>query len=283
MYLFSTRSEPHGLARAHRALLRPNSKKLKHDYDHDNPQGSTAIGGSRQAVNEKQATDTPSSDSGSDGDSSDQPSDADNDESTTPRKFRAPVILPSARYRGAANVETVKDGLYNQFLRVLMMYILTLHQVNFLGLDDEFITSGSDDGNFFIWHKDNTKLSGIYEGDSSVVNVIEGHPRLPIVAVSGIDTTIKVSQRYLRLYPTTNLPMIKLFAPTTWPSVHSRMDEAEDIISSNEENVKVSRQFTLLGYLRSRVLSQVRSQDGENFLSDGEDEDDSEGPPCPHQ
>jgi WD40 repeat protein len=55
------------------------------------------------------------------------------------------------------------------------------------------VTSGSDDGNFFIWRKDTAAIAGVYEGDSSVVNVIEGHPHLPVVAVSGIDTTVKVS------------------------------------------------------------------------------------------
>lgn len=32
-------------------------------------------------------------------------------------------------------------------------------------------------------------------GDGTVVNVIEGHPFLPIVAVSGIDDTIKVGAK----------------------------------------------------------------------------------------
>lgn len=64
--------------------------------------------------------------------------------------------------------------------------------VNFLGPCDEYITSGSDDGNFFIWKKSTGDLVDVLEGDGSVVNVIEGHPTLPLVAVSGIDTTIKV-------------------------------------------------------------------------------------------
>lgn len=64
--------------------------------------------------------------------------------------------------------------------------------VNFLGPSDEFIASGSDDGNFFVWRKTTGTLHGIYEGDSSVVNMIEGHPHLPLVAISGIDTTVKV-------------------------------------------------------------------------------------------
>jgi WD repeat-containing protein 42A len=65
--------------------------------------------------------------------------------------------------------------------------------VNFIGAHDEYVASGSDDGNFFLWHKDTAEIAGIYEGDGSVVNVIEGHPHLPVIAVSGIDTTVKVS------------------------------------------------------------------------------------------
>lgn len=66
-------------------------------------------------------------------------------------------------------------------------------KVNFVGPDDQWVVSGSDDGNFFIWDKKSEKLCGIYEGDSAVVNVIEGHPHFPLLAISGIDTSIKVS------------------------------------------------------------------------------------------
>jgi len=76
--------------------------------------------------------------------------------------------------------------------------LISLHMfvhsvVNFLGPNHEWVTSGSDDGNFFIWNKSTGELHGIYEGDSSVVNMVEGHPTLPLIAVSGIDTTVKVS------------------------------------------------------------------------------------------
>lgn len=64
--------------------------------------------------------------------------------------------------------------------------------VNFLGPSDEFVVSGSDDGNLFVWDKLSGKLRDILEGDGAVVNVIEGHPHLPLVAASGIDTTVKV-------------------------------------------------------------------------------------------
>ncbi|KAF4601999.1 hypothetical protein EYR40_005200 [Pleurotus pulmonarius] len=120
-----------------------------------------------------------------------------------------PILLPRMRFAGAGNVETVKD-------------------VNFLGPEDEFVTSGSDDGNFFIWHKNTGQLHGIYEGDGSVVNVIEGHPFLPLIAVSGIDSTVK------------------LFAPVNGSSEFSRTDRQEDIIRSNSRG---SRQLMTRGQL----------------------------------
>ena len=51
-----------------------------------------------------------------------------------------------------------------------------------------------------MWHKETRKLCGIYEGDNYIVNVIEAHPRLPLVAVSGIDDTIKVRNIILRQF-----------------------------------------------------------------------------------
>lgn len=50
-----------------------------------------------------------------------------------------------------------------------------------------------------MWRKDTGTLHGIYEGDGSVVNVIRAHPHLPLLAVSGIDTTIKVCTAHYRL------------------------------------------------------------------------------------
>ena len=65
--------------------------------------------------------------------------------------------------------------------------------VNFVGPNDEFVVSGSDDGYFFLWRRESGALHGIYEGDGSVVNVIEAHSVLPLLAVAGIDHEPKVS------------------------------------------------------------------------------------------
>ncbi|KIW58191.1 hypothetical protein, variant [Exophiala xenobiotica] len=76
-------------------------------------------------------------------------------------------------YKGHCNARTVKD-------------------VNYYGLNDEYVVSGSDDGNFFIWDRKTCKILNILEGDGEVVNVVQGHPYEPMIAVSGIDSTVKI-------------------------------------------------------------------------------------------
>ncbi|PVH97813.1 WD40 repeat-like protein [Periconia macrospinosa] len=76
-------------------------------------------------------------------------------------------------YSGHCNIRTVKD-------------------VNFFGQQDEYVVSGSDCGHLFIWDRKTAQLVNILEGDGEVVNVIQGHPYEPTMAVSGIDHTIKI-------------------------------------------------------------------------------------------
>jgi nuclear receptor interaction protein len=70
--------------------------------------------------------------------------------------------------------------------------VKTVKDVNYFGLDDEYVVSGSDDGNFFIWDRKTSELVNVLEGDGEVVNVIQGHPYETMMAVSGIDHTIKI-------------------------------------------------------------------------------------------
>jgi nuclear receptor interaction protein len=59
-------------------------------------------------------------------------------------------------YTGHCNVKTVKD-------------------VNYFGLQDEYVVSGSDSGHVFIWDRKTSQLVNILEGDGEVVNVIQGN------------------------------------------------------------------------------------------------------------
>jgi nuclear receptor interaction protein len=84
-----------------------------------------------------------------------------------------PYSSHTRRYKGHCNTKTVKD-------------------VNFYGLNDEYVVSGSDCGHFFIWDRKTTEVVNILEGDGEVVNVVQGHPYEPMIAVSGIDSTVKI-------------------------------------------------------------------------------------------
>lgn len=70
-----------------------------------------------------------------------------------------PVSSHTRVYRGHCNIKTVKD-------------------VNFFGLNDEYVVSGSDSGHLFIWDRKTANLVNILEGDSEVVNVVQGLSRV---------------------------------------------------------------------------------------------------------
>jgi DDB1- and CUL4-associated factor 6 len=95
-------------------------------------------------------------------------------------EFDKPYSSHTRIYKGHCNVKTVKD-------------------VNFYGLNDEYVVSGSDSGHVFIWDRKSTQLVNILEGDGEVVNVITGHPYEPMIAASGIDSTVKIFSPDARL------------------------------------------------------------------------------------
>ena len=67
-----------------------------------------------------------------------------------------PIIPHTRKYTGHCNVKTVKD-------------------VNFFGLQDEYVVSGCDSGHLFIWERKTSRLLNILKGDGEVVNVIQGN------------------------------------------------------------------------------------------------------------
>lgn len=68
-----------------------------------------------------------------------------------------PCVPHTRVFTGHCNVKTVKD-------------------VNYFGLQDEYVVSGSDSGHVFIWDRKTAQLVNILEGDGEVVNVVQGKP-----------------------------------------------------------------------------------------------------------
>jgi WD40 repeat protein len=67
-----------------------------------------------------------------------------------------------------------------------------IKEANFFGAYSQYVVSGSDDGRVFVWDRDSGDLVNLFTGDKRVVNCVQGHPLLPILAVSGIDKDIKL-------------------------------------------------------------------------------------------
>lgn len=135
--------------------------------------------------------------------------------------------------------------------------------MNFLGPNDEYVVSGSDDGNWFIWDKNTGDLVNILEGDGSIVNIIEGHPHLPVVATSGIDSSIKVCSPETMLV--VSAEWRQLFAPVPGPSQFSRIHQARRIMSRHNEpaleRLSLSRLLEVWATRRISVTSESEPND----------------------
>lgn len=57
---------------------------------------------------------------------------------------------------------------------------------------DTHVMSGSDCGRVFAWERKTGRLVMLWEADRHVVNCLQPHPTLPILATSGIDYDVKL-------------------------------------------------------------------------------------------
>ncbi|KAL0949522.1 hypothetical protein HGRIS_009573 [Hohenbuehelia grisea] len=236
VYLYSTKDDPSETTDTPSTLLPPNPPPISIPIaTSDADSASIPLLAEDGSANSRE--DSPDYQSMFTGDDSDDEMEFDGaDEDRPDWRPNVPIVLPRRSFTGTCNVETVKD-------------------VNFMGPEDRYITSGSDEGHFFIWDKRTGDLRGLYEGDGSVVNVIESHPSLPLVAVSGIDSTVK------------------LFAPSaTGESAFSRMQNAQEIMAANLRKSNAPR-VTLGRLISGRLANMLAAADG----------GDTRGPECTFQ
>ncbi|XP_076239277.1 DDB1- and CUL4-associated factor 8 isoform X2 [Calliopsis andreniformis] len=132
---------------------------------------------------------------------------------------------------------------------------LTVKGVNFFGPKSEYIISGSDCGNIFVWDKNTEAIVNWMEGDEKAVNCLEPHPRFPILATSGLDYDVKI-----------------------WVPSCQRPPDMEDL----ESCVKFNAKYNVIG---SSVFSAFSSQMFWLFLastlqSEDDDDNDDEDDQC---
>ncbi|KAG2174630.1 hypothetical protein INT44_006894, partial [Umbelopsis vinacea] len=109
----------------------------------------------------------------------------------------------------------------------------TVKDVNFFGPNDEYVVSGSDEGNAFFWDKKTTRIVQILKADDETVNVIQGHPYNPVVAISGIDNTVKIFEPNANSISTS--PITDPTAKTSY-TTSSRMWQMDQLVARNQQN-----------------------------------------------
>lgn len=172
-----------------------------------------------------------------------------------------PLVRPSKIYKGHRNVDTVKD-------------------VNFGGMDN-LVVSGSDDGNVFIYDKNTSEILGIWKGDGSVVNVMQYHPEMPIMAVSGIDNSVKILAPTTLAVPVDSSssksegePSSASATSTYTKRKFSRLDEKEEIIQKNQDPSWTSERLAMPPSILINLLNRAAAAGNEE-----DDDDDGEGVP----
>eukprot|EP01133_Synstelium_polycarpum_P000429 gene429-511_t len=69
---------------------------------------------------------------------------------------------------------------------------MTIKSCSFYGPNDEYVMSGSDDKNIYIWEKKTGNLVRVLEGHDDIVNNAIGHPLRPSIISAGLDSEIYI-------------------------------------------------------------------------------------------
>uniref|UniRef100_A0A182NSR3 WD and tetratricopeptide repeats protein 1 n=1 Tax=Anopheles dirus TaxID=7168 RepID=A0A182NSR3_9DIPT len=97
-----------------------------------------------------------------------------------------------------------------------------IKEANYFG-DSNFIVAGSDDGNFFIWERHSGIIRSIYSADELIVNCVQPHPYICMLATSGIDHEVR------------------LWSPQPTPEkrLERRLDSVDTIVSENQSHMQL--------------------------------------------
>lgn len=162
------------------------------------------------------------------------------------------------RYRGHRNSATVKG-------------------VNFYGPQSEYVISGSDCGNIFFWSKETEAILNILPGDEKgVVNVLEQHPTLPVLATSGLDDDVKVWMPTLPTEGPESARIAKNKALYISKTVHMNLaDQSRTRGGADTDSLDGQMLWDLLRHLRY-ARRRHRRREGASGNQEREDTDDDD-------
>ncbi|XP_015589572.1 DDB1- and CUL4-associated factor 6 isoform X3 [Cephus cinctus] len=198
--------------------------------------------------------------------------DSDDEDMESDRRLVNPIETEMdeaiANARASQGHETF-DETYLTELRVKQKYMghrnasffrTMIKEANFWGND--YVMSGSDCGHVFFWERETARLCMLLEADQHVVNCLQPHPFLPMLATSGIDYDVK------------------LWAPI---NEESSFDDkfAEDLQKRNAVMLEETKDtITVPAVFMIRMLAclnQIRRGRGRNRRRSGDETDDLRG------
>ena len=89
-------------------------------------------------------------------------------------------------------------GLGHREKRYLQSYnyhynkMTDIKEAVFFGSEDQYIIAGSDSGNAIIYEAGSGEVVSFLRADEDIVNCVRPHPTLPVIATSGIESTVKL-------------------------------------------------------------------------------------------
>lgn len=124
----------------------------------------------------------------------------------------------------------------------------------FFGQSGQFIVAGSDCGCMFLWNRATTNLVEAWHGDESIVNCLQPHPSLCLLATSGID------------------PVVRLWTPLSKESGvrdPRREKELGNLVRANQKRMNADPLEVMLMNMGYRARIEERTGDSGDESSEG--------------
>lgn len=148
----------------------------------------------------------------------------------------------------------------------------TVKAVNFYGPKSEFIISGSDCGHVYFWDKETEAIINFQDGDDTgVINALEPHPTLPVLATSGLDHDVKL---WMPMLSEPNINRDKLKKVMRKNQVERNLERC-----TSEPEIGGQMLWFIMNHFRNNARRRMR-EEGQELSSSDDDEqtnsDDSE-------
>ena len=148
-----------------------------------------------------------------------------------------------------------------------------LKNAKYAGPNDDYIITGSDSGNAWIYERKTGTVVSLMSSDSSTCNGVIPHPSLPLFITYGIDATAKLWRAAPCLEPNNNdsptkraqaslqLPYEMSPVARSWDGVQALVRKIDDVPSSMPDFVASSEEIAGSGQFSSQVSRRICGED----------------------